>query len=322
MKLLTLRLSADTGTANGTASTVAVRQDGDTLTEITGFANVGELLRHADWENIALNADGPTHPLDGASLAPVVPEPGKIICVGHNYRNHIQEMGREIPLYPTLFAKYQESLIGPDDDIALPPESDAVDWEAELAIVIGKKGRRISEADAADHIAGYSVLNDISMRDYQFRTVQWLQGKTWENSTPFGPALVTKDEFTVGPLMTAEVDGETVQSTPTGDLVFTPEFLVSYISTIITLNPGDVIATGTPGGVGHARDPKRYLREGEVLVTRIEGLGQLNNRIVAEVVDPATAAATAGASSDVAGSTAEAGTGSAEAGGIEAVRAR
>jgi acylpyruvate hydrolase len=274
MRLLTLR------TGNGT--TTAVRQDGGTLTEIDGFADVGALLQDPAWETTAKAANGATHAFDGADLAAVVPFPGKIICVGHNYRNHIKEMGREIPEYPTLFAKYQESLIGPNDDLALPQESDTVDWEAELAVVIGKKGRRISEADAKDHIAGYSVLNDISMRDYQFRTIQWLQGKTWEKSTPFGPALVTTDEFTAGPLMTSAVDGEIQQSTPTGDLVFTPEFLVSYISTIITLNPGDVIATGTPGGVGHAQDPKRYLQEGQLLVTTIEGLGQLNNRVVKE----------------------------------------
>ncbi len=273
MRLLTLR------TENGTK---AVRQDGETLTEIDGFTDVGALLKDPSWETIAKSATGATHPLAGADLDAVVPAPGKIICVGHNYRNHIKEMGREVPEYPTLFAKYAESLIGPNDDLALPQESDAVDWEAELAVVIGKTGRRIAEADAKDHIAGYAVLNDVSMRDYQFRTVQWLQGKTWEKSTPFGPALVTTDEFSAGPLMTSAVDGEIQQSTPTGDVVFTPEFLVSYISTIITLNPGDVIATGTPGGVGHARDPKRYLQEGQLLVTTIEGLGQLNNRVVKE----------------------------------------
>ena len=272
MRLLTLR--TETGTK-------AVRQDGDTLTEIDGFADVGELLRSEGWEATAKNAAGATHPADGADLAPVVPSPGKIICVGHNYRNHIKEMGREVPEFPTLFAKYQESLIGPNDDLALPQESDTVDWESELAVVIGKKGRRISEADAADHIAGYAVLNDVSMRDYQFRTIQWLQGKTWEKSTPFGPALVTKDEFSGG-LMTTAVDGDIQQQTPTNDVVFTPEFLVSYISTIITLNPGDVIATGTPGGVGHAQDPKRYLQEGQLLVTTIEGLGQLKNRVIKE----------------------------------------
>lgn len=275
MRLLTLRT---------TEGTRAVRQDGDTLTEIGDFADVGTLLQNPEWQEIARNASGAQHSLEGADLDPVVPKPGKIICVGHNYRDHIAEMGREIPEYPTLFAKYQESLIGPNDDLALPPESSAVDWEAELAIIIGTGGRRIPEADAAAHIAGYAVLNDVSMRDYQFRTIQWLQGKTWEKSTPFGPALVTPDEFTTGPLMTAEVDGETMQQTPTGDLVFTPEFLVSYISTIITLNPGDIIATGTPGGVGHARDPKRYLKEGQLLVTRIEGLGQLNNRVVLEAI--------------------------------------
>ena len=277
MKLLTLRLSS-----GGNAITKAVRQDGENLIEIDGFADVGELLRSADWETTAREANGAMHALEGADLAAVVPSPGKIICVGHNYRNHIKEMGREVPEHPTLFAKYAESLIGPNDNVMLPPESDMVDWEAELAVVIGKQGRRISEADAPDHIAGYAVLNDVSMRDYQFRTLQWLQGKTWEKSTPFGPAVVTKDEFRAGPLMTSEVDGEIQQQTSTGDVVFTPEFLVSYISTIITLNPGDVIATGTPGGVGHAQEPKRYLQDGEVLVTSIEGLGQLKNRVVKE----------------------------------------
>jgi len=276
MRLLTLR------TVNGNEQdTVAVRQDGDILTEIDGFANVGELLRSPDWEATAKAAKGATHPAKGADLDAVVPAPGKIICVGHNYRNHIKEMGREVPEFPTLFAKYAESLIGPNDDLALPQESSTVDWESELAVVIGKAGRRISEADAPDHIAGYAVLNDVSMRDYQFRTIQWLQGKTWEKSTPFGPALVTKDEFSGG-LMSTAVDGEIQQQTPTNDVVFTPEFLVSYISTIITLNPGDVIATGTPGGVGHAQDPKRYLQEGQLLVTTIEGLGELKNRVVKE----------------------------------------
>ena len=277
MKLLTLR------TPHGTNPTAAVRQDGDTLTEIDGYASVGELLQNPEWKSVAAAANGASHAYDGADLAAVVPAPSKIICVGHNYRNHIKEMGREVPQYPTLFAKYAESLIGPNDDLALPPESDAVDWEAELAVIIGKPGRRITEADAAEHIAGYAVLNDVSMRDHQFRTIQWLQGKTWENSTPFGPALVTSDEFTAGPLMTSAVDGDIMQSTPTGDVVFTPEFLVHYISTMITLNPGDVIATGTPGGVGHAREPKVYLAEGQTLVTTIEGLGTLTNKVIKEV---------------------------------------
>ncbi|MFJ3958264.1 fumarylacetoacetate hydrolase family protein [Arthrobacter sp. NPDC090010] len=271
MRLATIR------TRNGTA---AVRVDPAALVEIQGHDDVGQLLRQDNWRELAQAADGPRHAVDGADRAPVVPHPGKIVCVGHNYRNHIREMGREIPEYPALFAKYQESLIGPFDDLVLPPESSAVDWEAELAVVVGKAGRRIPFDEAESYIAGYSVLNDVSMRDYQFRTVEWLQGKTWEASTPFGPDLVTVDEFSPGPLMTAAVDGAVMQQTPTGDLVFTPAFLVSYISTIITLNPGDVIATGTPGGVGHARDPKIYLKGGQVLETSIEGLGTLTNRIV------------------------------------------
>jgi acylpyruvate hydrolase len=191
-------------------------------------------------------------------------------------------MGRELPSHPTLFAKYALALTGARDPIPIPAESQQVDWEAELAVIVGRPARRVAAADALDFIAGYAVLNDVSMRDYQFRTIQWLQGKTWEKSTPFGPALVTKEEFTPGPLMTSAVDGEVQQSTPTSDLVFSPEFLVSYISTIITLNPGDVIATGTPGGVGHAQDPKRYLQEGQIVVTTIEGLGQLTNRVIKE----------------------------------------
>ncbi|MDQ0680520.1 acylpyruvate hydrolase [Arthrobacter pascens] len=211
----------------------------------------------------------------------MITKPGKIICVGLNYRKHIQEMGRELPEYPTLFSKYAETLIGPTDDIELPEQDNAIDWEAELAVIIGKSGRHITERDAADHIAGYSVCNDVSMRTWQFRTKEWLQGKNWENSTPLGPVLVTTDEWTPGSTITTRVDGELMQEASTGDLVHGPEFLVSYISTMITLHPGDVIITGTPGGVGHARQPQRYLGDGQVLETSIEGIGTLRNRAVA-----------------------------------------
>ena len=178
------------------------------------------------------------------------------------------EMGRDLPEHPTLFAKYPEALIGPNDDIALPQESDAVDWEGELAVVIGKPARNAHRgARPRSAIAGYAVLNDVTMRDYQFRTLQWLQGKTLEKTTPFGPSLVTTDEWTPGRRCSA-VDGETMQEVPTADLVFTPANLVSYISTIITLNPGDVIATGTPGGVGpRPQAPALPHRTGQILVT-------------------------------------------------------
>jgi len=272
MKLLTLR------TTNGTR---AVRQDGELLTEIDGFTDVGELLKNPDWKAIAAVATGAIHSLSGASLAAVIPNPGKIICVGLNYRTHILEMGLPLPEYPTLFSKYAETLIGSSDDIELPSEDEAVDWEAELAVIIGTAGRHISVADATAHIAGYTICNDVSMRTWQFRSVEWLQGKNWEHSTPLGPALVTSDEFTPGGTIRSIVNEEVVQEASTGDLVHDAQFLVSYISTMITLKPGDVIITGTPEGVGHAREPKRYLADGDLLTTTIDGLGELRNRVVA-----------------------------------------
>ena len=188
-------------------------------------------------------------------------------------------MGRQLPEHPTLFAKYRRALIGANDDIILPAASDNIDWEAELAVIVGAPARHVSTEDAAACIAGYSVLNDVSVRDYQNRTLQWLQGKTFEATTPVGPWLVTADEA-AGPSreISCEVDGEQMQKADTADLVFDPATLVSYISTIITLEPGDIIATGTPGGVGLARTPPRFLADGTTVVTRIAGVGELRNR--------------------------------------------
>lgn len=270
MKIATIR------TGGGTAA--ALVQE-DNLIEITGVDDVGALLAASDWAERAAAANGPRHDAASADLAPLIPRPSKIVCVGLNYRNHIKEMGRELPEFPTLFAKYPEALIGARDVIELPKESNQVDWEAELAVIIGKKARRVSEANAPGFIAGYAVLNDVTMRDYQYRTPQWFQGKTWENSTPFGPYLATPDEFELGGILRAQVDGRTVQEVPTSDLVFSPAELIAYISTIFTLNPGDVIATGTPGGVGHARTPAEYLLAGNELSTSIEGLGELSNPV-------------------------------------------
>lgn len=216
--------------------------------------------------------------------APVVIAPGKIVCVGLNYANHIREMGRELPEHPTLFAKYPEALIGPYDTIVLPVEApEAVDWEGELAVILGATARRADGDDAAAAIAGYAVLNDVTMRDFQYRTPEWFQGKTFEATTPLGPYMVTADEFVLEGELTTTVDGELVQSTGIDDLVFGPAELVSYISHIVTLKAGDVIATGTPGGVGHARKPPRYLFDGALLETAIDGLGSLSNPVVREV---------------------------------------
>ena len=277
MRLATLR------TPSGTA---AVRVDGDAVVEIHGAADVGELLNDPGWRERASRADGASHKsadLPPEAWAPVIPNPGKIICVGLNYRNHILEMGRDLPEFPTLFAKYPEALIGPYDDLVLPAvAAGAVDWEAELAVVVGSAVRNVDEAAAARAIAGFSIINDVTMRDYQYRTPEWFQGKTFEATAPFGPVLVTSDEFVLGGALRGEVDGEVVQQTSTDDLVFGPAALVSYISQILTLKPGDVIATGTPGGVGHARKPPRYLSAGSTLGTAVEGIGELRNRVVAE----------------------------------------
>jgi acylpyruvate hydrolase len=266
-------------------STQAVRVEGETLVEV-GFADVDALLASApDALARAGDATGRTHPLASADLAPLVTHPGKIICQGLNYRNHILEMGHDVPTHPTLFAKFADALIGARDAIVIPAASRQVDWEAELALVVGTAVRRASPEEAAAAIAGFTVANDVSMRDWQHRSLEWLQGKTWEHATPLGPWLVTPDELggTAPDLaISCAVDGVEQQAARTGELVFTPADLVAYVSEFVTLRPGDVILTGTPGGVGHAQRPPRYLQPGQVVRTTIEGIGELVNRCRAE----------------------------------------
>jgi len=269
VKLATIR------TASGTA---AVRVEEDAAVEL-GAVDLGAFLSRPDWRNAARTADGPRHQSATLDYAPLVPNPEKIFCVGLNYRTHILEMGRELPQYPALFAKFARALVGAYDPVVLPAGSEQVDWEAELGVVMGAEVRHADRAQAAAAIAGYTVVNDVTARDFQYRSVEWLQGKTFERSTPVGPWLVTDAE--PGEI-SCEVDGDTVQRADTADLVFDAAALVSYISQIITLVPGDIIATGTPGGVGHARKPARYLAEGSKLVTRIEGVGELSNTLVKE----------------------------------------
>jgi acylpyruvate hydrolase len=257
------------------ATTHAVRVDGEHAIDL-GLSDVGALLARPDWRDYAAGHDGQRFASDELDFAPVIPSPEKIICVGLNYRTHITEMGRELPEYPTLFAKYPRAIVGAHDEIVLPQISDAVDWEAELGVVIGQTVRHATPAQALAAIAGYTAVNDVTVRDWQYRTTQWMQGKNFEATTPIGPHLVT-DTNETGFRLTCEVDGEVVQDANTDDLVFDPAALVTYISTMITLSPGDIIATGTPGGVGHARTPPRYLSEGAVLTTRIEGIGECRN---------------------------------------------
>jgi acylpyruvate hydrolase len=271
MRLATVR------TAGGTA---AARVDGQHGVLIDEVADVGALLAHQDWRALAEQATGPQVPLD--DLNTLIPYPGKVVCVGLNYRAHILEMGRPLPEYPTLFAKFADALIGPSDQIEIPnTAADNVDWECELVVVVGDTIRGADIDEAAKAIAGYTIMNDITMRDWQFRTREWLQGKSFGNTTPVGPVMVTADEWQPGPSIRTVVDGEVVQEASTGDLVFDPAHLVSYISAMITLRPGDIIATGTPGGVGHARKPPRYLAPGSRVQTTIDGIGTLDNICVA-----------------------------------------
>lgn len=279
MKLATIRTGG---------TTRAVKADGNVLIDL-GAADVGDLLGHDAWlarARAATTATAAAYPAVEADYAPVIPRPSKVICVGLNYRAHILEMGRDLPEYPTLFAKFADALIGARDDIMRPQETEQLDWEAELAVIVGTAARRVRGTAAAQAIAGFTVLNDITCRDWQFRTREWLPGKTWDSSTPVGPYLVTPDELPGGvrPALGVRllVDGELMQSDSTADLLFDPVALVEYVSTIVRLTPGDIIATGTPGGVGQARKPPRFLVGGETVVTEIDSLGRLENTVVKE----------------------------------------
>jgi acylpyruvate hydrolase len=277
MRLATIR------TARGTR---AARIDGDHVVELDA-PDVGALLGSAiagDFEAMASGSAGPEHDIDAVDWAPLVLDPSKIFCLGLNYRAHILEMGHEFPEHPAVFTKYAVALIGAHDDIWMPPESACVDWEAELGVVIGRTIRRASESDGRTAIAGYTVVNDVSMRDWQYRTPQWDAGKTWEHATPVGPWLVTPDEVDHARdlRVSCEVDGVVMQDGRTSDLLFDPVATVQYLSTICTLEPGDLISTGTPSGVGHARKPPVYLQPGQLVRTSVEGIGELVNRCVPE----------------------------------------
>ena len=279
MRLATIRTSA---------GTTAARLDGDALIPLDA-ADVGELLAAAqaagsDPGAVPVRQGAAPVPLAEADFAPVVTNPAKIICVGLNYRTHIAETGREMPQYPTLFTKFAETLMGPNDDLVIPSVSEKVDWEVELAVVVGAPAYRATEQQARAAIAGYATSNDVSMRDWQRRTLQWVAGKMFEHSTPVGPFLVTPDEVDHASDLEirCEVDGEVMQRARTSDLLFSPADVIAYASQAITLRPGDLILTGTTGGVGDARKPPVYLKPGQVLRTYVEGLGECVNLCVAD----------------------------------------
>lgn len=223
-------------------------------------------------------------PLEEVGFRPVVPDPDKVICVGLNYAAHAEEAQRDVESYPVLFTKFASSLCGAFEEIPCPPESRAVDYEGELAVVIGEAGRRIARERALKHVAGVSVANDVTMRDYQGRTHQWLQGKAWDRSTPVGPELVTLDEAgDLGALrLRTEVNGEVVQDASTAQMLFDVPTLVAAVSEFAALKPGDLILTGTPSGVGYRREPRLLLGDGDVVAVSVEGVGRVENRFAAQ----------------------------------------
>ncbi|UKA49831.1 fumarylacetoacetate hydrolase family protein [Arthrobacter sp. FW305-123] len=281
MKLATLR------TAGGSTTAALVTGAGSYLT--LPALDVGALLAQPQWRLVVEKAAEAAADNDQASteikviaaadadLAPLLPRAGKVICCGLNYGDHIQEMGRELPEYPTLFAKYADTLLGANDAVEVHG-SGRVDWEAELAVVVGAELFRADEDEAREAIAGYTVANDVSMRDWQSRTLQWFQGKAWDATTPVGPVMVTADEAGEEFEVRGYVNGELVQHGNTSTLVFGPAQLLSYISQFTVLRPGDLVLTGTPGGVGMGMTPPRYLEDGDVLTTEIDGIGRLENQ--------------------------------------------
>jgi len=239
-----------------------VRDAWDHLDRGSARASVRELLEHDMLGRLDAALDGEGIPLSEVELQVPVPDPEKIVCIGLNYRKHAEEAGIDPPSSPTFFAKYRNALTPAGADVRLPAASDKVDYEAEVAFVVGRRCRDVPEADALDHVAGYMLLNDLSARDLQFATPQWMPGKVFDGSAPCGPAIVTGDE--AGPHDGIEIaltlNGETMQSASTADLIFSVPALVAHLSRLMTLEPGDIVSTGTPAGVGSARTPRSTSR--------------------------------------------------------------
>jgi 2-keto-4-pentenoate hydratase/2-oxohepta-3-ene-1,7-dioic acid hydratase in catechol pathway len=223
-------------------------------------------------------------PLRDVKLLAPIPRPRKLICVGLNYLDHARETGAQIPSVPTIFNKFATAVIGPGDNIVLPRVSKAPDYEAEFAFVIGRGGRHISRESWHEHVFGYTIVNDVSARDYQRATSQWLMGKTFDTFAPMGPWIVTADEIEDPHNLDIrlEVNGERLQDSNTRELIFKVPELIAFLSSVFTLEPGDIISTGTPSGVGFARNPPRYLRSGDEVVVKIPAIGELRNPVVAE----------------------------------------
>jgi 2-keto-4-pentenoate hydratase/2-oxohepta-3-ene-1,7-dioic acid hydratase in catechol pathway len=261
---------------------------GDTIFDLWGQ---GEPIREEDRTLSALlrggllpelePAPGDGIPLESVRLLPPIGDPRKIICIGLNYRSHAAEAGIDPPERPTFFGKFSNALAAPGSPVALPAGSEKVDYEAEVAVVIGARCRRVSAEEALDHVAGYMLFNDLSARDWQFATPQWMPGKVFDGAAPSGPALVTSDEAGAHDAIEfkLELNGEVMQQATTADLIHSVPELIAHLSTLMTLEPGDLIATGTPSGVGSLRDPRVWLKAGDEIVISSPTLGELRTTI-------------------------------------------
>ncbi|WP_175808340.1 fumarylacetoacetate hydrolase family protein [Burkholderia cenocepacia] len=256
--------------------------DGKTVTSL-GAVNLEELLAtNTDLSAFAERNASTEYSVTNIQWLPPLIRPGKIICVGLNYADHTKESPYEQPEYPTLFGRFATSLVGHKSAVVRPLVSDSLDYEGEMAVVIARRGRHIRKDQALDYVAGYSVFNDVSVREYQFKTPQWTIGKNFDGTGAFGPTFVTPDDLPAGGAglkLETRLNGTIVQSANTSDMLFDVASLISIISEAVTLEPGDVIVTGTPAGIGWAREPKLYMRDGDVCEVEIEGVGVLTNVI-------------------------------------------
>lgn len=281
MKLVTFRRGAS-------APEPGVLKDGKVIGIAgAGFATMLDVIEGgADARSRIEAATGSQPRVDAASvkLEAPIPRPNKLICVGLNYRDHAIESNMEIPKVPTIFNKFASSVIGPGDTVILPKRSEKPDYEAEFAFVIGKGGRYIPAASWREHVFGYTIVNDVSARDYQMATTQWLMGKTFDTFAPMGPAITTADEIAdphdLDIKMT--INGEVLQDSNTRELIFRIPELIEYLSSVFTLEPGDIVSTGTPAGVGLGHKPPRWLKPGDEMVVSVAGLGELRNPVAAE----------------------------------------
>jgi acylpyruvate hydrolase len=251
--------------------------------DMIGVIAAGEQLRDQLAAALRSAPAGARRPLGSIELLPPVPRPGKVLCLGLNYAAHAREGGNEVPDYPTVFVRVTTSLVAPGAPVVRPRLSDKLDYEVELAIVIGRRCHDVAEDDALPFVFGYTVMNDVSVRDYQRRTSQWTMGKNFDGTGPLGPAIVTADELPPGArglAIRTRLNGELLQDGNTTDMVFPVPRIVSLLSQVMTLEPGDVIATGTPSGVGHARRPPLWMKPGDVVACEIESIGTLSNPIV------------------------------------------